>query len=575
LKCSKIKTSTETTHHFSLYSHLPITKLCQTTKPVKMKQLLPILLGIFLLACQSDNKDVIPTTIIKGTIQLPPLRTEENIRNNPNYLNSLEERQIVSLVSDAIRNGIEMPNHTTKIDAAGNYEFRVKIKDVSEVRLIHLRQQLPLMVSPGSELVVNLHFTNQEKWNGKQYQISGGSAAISEAMITYNNLFRDSFEVELNATLPYFIPNEFKTQRARITNRIERFTQKYIAQHTANDEKLTNWIMNHTNYRIGMDYLKYAFKRHNPRQFSPDLKESFPSSYFDFWETYPIENPAALNSLNYQNYLQLYQKYLFAKLRLTTPYQDCKSFPNCNPYEMEVDQIKQNLSGEVKDIILAQQVDYHLIRNDQGFLKNGFPLFMKEITDSLKMESVLARKQFLYEERPFEFPSNASLIQSDATGKKILMRIAEQNANRPTILYFWNTQRPVIYTYFSLERSLERSLEKLDSMNYNLVMLAHHSAVNVWKEKIVDIGLTGEQWHLTDAQFEFFYNYFQENRKTHVNYDRFRDRENFLLLINGDRNLSTLDNRSFRENSFSYLSNLPYKMSQYERDIKSNRIITK
>lgn len=538
-----------------------------------MKQFLPILLGIFLFTCQSDKEDPIPTTIIKGTIQLPPLRTEKNIVNNSYYLKSLEERQVVQLVSNAIRNGIEVPNHTTKIDAAGNYEFKIKIRVASEVRLIHLRNQLPLMVSPGSELVVNLHFVDQEEWGGKKYQISGKDATLSEAMVAYNNLFRDSFQIELNATLPYFIPNEFKTQRAKITNRIERFTQAYLSQHPSNDEKLTSWIKNHTNYRIGMDYLKYAFKRYGGWQLSPDLKESFPYAYFDFWETYPIENPAALNSLNYQNYLQLYQKYLFAQLRLTTPYQDCKKFPNCNVFEMEVAQIKDNLSGEIKDIVLAQQADYHLIRNDQGFLKHGFPLFMKEMTDSLKIESVLARKDFLYKDRPFEFPANASLIQSDATGKEILMQIAEQNANRPTLLYFWNTQRPVTYNYARI--NLERSLEKLDSMNYNLVMLAHHSAANIWKEKIVDIGLTGEQWHLNDEQFDFFYNYFQENRKPHHNYDRIRDRENFLLLINGDRNLSTLDTRSFRENSFTFLNSLHYRMANYELNLKESRIVTK
>jgi len=538
-----------------------------------MKQYLPIVWGLFLFACQSDTDTSIPITIIKGNIQLPPLRTEENIVSNPYYRATLEDRQKVNLISNAIRNGIEIPNHTLKIDTSGNFEFNIKIKEVSEVRLLHMRTQLPLMVSPGSEVIVNLHFENQENWKGEKYQILGENAAISNAMIRYNNLFRDSFQTELIATLPYFIPNEFKTHRSNITNQIERFMDEYIAKHTANDTELTNWIKNHTQYRIGMDYLKYAFKRHSIRQLSPDLKAPFPEAYFDFWETYPIENPTALNSLNYQNYLQLYQKYLFAKLRLTAPYQDCKKFPNCNAFELEIDQIRDNLSGEIKDIVLAQQADYHLIRNDQGFLKDGLPLFLKAITDSLKMESVLTRKAFLYEDRPFEFPSNASLIQSDATGKEILMTIAQQNADRKTILYFWNTQRPVISNYSTTP--LARSMEKLDSMNYNLVMLAHHSSVNIWKEKIVKKGLTGEQWHLNDKQFEFFYDYFLENRKPHANYDRILDRENFLLLINGKRNLSTLDNVNFRENSFSTLGSLHYRMAYYELNMKANRVITK
>jgi len=528
-----------------------------------MKRYLPLFLLVLFYYCTNQNAQEISFTIISGTIH-----------------HSKTDIHPVGLVTSAIRNGIEIPDYLTELDTNGHYSFKIPLEEPTEMRLQYGSYFKILYVHPSQNLVFNKTVSfdvhpNQsasEKLNWKIDTIIGSTAALSQKMNKYDQLFRDSFQIELYATLPYFIPNEFKTQRSKITNRIERFTKEYIAKNTKDDEALTSWIINHTKYRLGMDYLRYAFKRRNYRQLSPDLKEGFPEAYFDFWETYPIENPAALNSLNYQNYLQLYQKYLFAKLRFTTPYQDCKKFPNCNAFELEINQITKNLSGETKDIVLAQQADYHLIRNDQGFLENGLPLFLKEITDSLKMESVLTRKTFLYEDRPFEFPANASLIQSDATGKEILMRIAEQNADRKTILYFWNTQRPVVKDYPRIP--LERSMEKLDSMNYNLVMLAHHSSVNIWKEKIVEKGLTGEQWHLNDEQFEFFYHYFQVNRKPHANYDRILDRENFLLLINGKRNLSTLDNISFREHSFSYLGGLYARLGWYERDMNNNRIVT-
>ena len=88
-------------------------------------------------------------------------------------------------------------------------------------------------------------------------------------------------------------------------------------------------------------------------------------------------------------------------------------------------------------------------------------------------------------------------------------------------------------------------------------MLAHHSTPNIWKEKIAELGLIGDQWHLTDAQFSFFEDYFHKNRQPHINYDKIYDRENFLLLIDKNQNLNTINEISFRESNFTWLNNLP------------------
>ena len=114
--------------------------------------------------------------------------------------------------------------------------------------------------------------------------------------------FRDSFQVELSATLSYAIPREFKTQRTKITQRIQRFTEKYIQENVSNNPILAKWVKNHADYRIAMDYMKYAFKTYGFRSYSPDLKDGFPEHYFDFWEDFPVNNPTAISSLNYQKH---------------------------------------------------------------------------------------------------------------------------------------------------------------------------------------------------------------------------------------------------------------------------------
>lgn len=101
-----------------------------------------------------------------------------------------------------------------------------------------------------------------------------------------------------------------------------------------------------------------------------------------------------------------------------------------------------------------------------------------------------------------------------------------------------------------------------------LVVMAHHSTPNIWKEKIEEYGLIGDLWHLTDEQFSFFETYLQKNKQSHINYNKIYDRENFLLLIDKNQNLTTINDLSFRESNFTMLNMLP---SQFKYIIKRKR----
>jgi len=463
-----------------------------------------------------------------------------------------KERRKISIITNAIRAGLNTPNHHGLLDEAGNFHFILKIEAPTEIQIQRHAKHIPLYVTPGDNITVNIDFTKE----GNPHTINGDNANLNQKIAAYYQLFRDSFRVELNATLPYVIPREFKAQRSKITERIRKFTNKYIKEQASNTPILANWVKNHSEYRIALDYMKYAFKVYGFGQYSPDLKDGFGDHYFDFFEDFPVNNPAAITNLNYQNYLQFYRNYLLAKLRQTTSYQDCVNLPSCNEFEMEVAQLSNVLTGKTKDLTLSQQADYHLIRNNDAFLKNGFTKYLKAITDSIIIKDLLTRKEFLYGKRDFEFPDNASLIQTDASGQEILNSIVQRNPQKATLLYFWNTQREIAW-YFENKSQLQDVWKKMDSLDIKLVLLAHHSTSNIWKEKIEELGLIGDLWHLTDEQFSFFEDYFVDNRQPHVNYDKIYDLENFLLLIDKNQNLTTINEISFRESNFTWLNMLP------------------
>jgi len=533
-----------------------------------MKQYLPILLFLFAYACQNQATKEIPYTIIKGKIiRIPPPENRMTV-NGIDWAEIEKRRTQIGVISNAMRSGIEVANHNGNLDVEGNFHFIIKINEPTEIRIKYYYQSIPIYVEPGDEVAVILDLTREEN----PITVTGDHKEISEKFIAFDQLFRDSFNTELNATLPYAIPNEFKTQRAKITKRIRQTTQNFVKTDGSN-EIVANWVQNHAEYRIAMDYLKYAFRTYGFSEYSPNLRAGIGEYYFDFWEEFPVDNPLAIGNLNYQNYLQFYRKYTMAKLRQTTPYQDCVNLPTCNEFEMEVAELSNILTGRTKDLTLSQQADYHLIRNNNAFMKDGFSTYLNEITDSIIHKDLLARKDFLYEERAFEFPKNASLIQSDADGKEILNNIIQRNPNKATLLYFWNTQREIAW-YYESEAQLHDVWKSLDSLDIKLVLMTHHSTPNLWKEKIEEYGLIGDLWHLSDKQFSFFEDFFKNNRQPHFNYDKIYDRENFLLLIDRNQNLNTINDISFRESGFTWLNMLPSEFKYLKEKQRKTQITT-
>ncbi len=527
-----------------------------------MKQFLPILLLVLCYACSNQQTKEIPYTIIKGKIlRTPPPENRKQI-NGINWAEITKRQKKIGLITNVMRSGLNTPNHNGVLDKEGNFHFIVEIKEPTEVRLNYNRLNIPFYVEPGNAINIVMDLTKEDN----PVTITGDNEHISRKFIEFNQLFKDSFNVELNATLSYAIPNEFKTQRAKITKRIRQTTQAFLKANAGN-EVLDNWTYNHAEYRIAMDYMKYAFRTFGLGQYSTKLKGGLGDHYFDFWDEFLVNNPSAIGNLNFQNYLQFYRKYVMAKLRQTSPYQDCVNLPTCNEFEMEVDQLSHALTGRTKDLTLSQETNYHLERNNNAFIKNGFTKYLSEISDSIIIKDLLTRKDLLYEERDFEFPKNASLIQSDASGKEILNNIIQRHPNSATLLYFWNTQREIAW-YYDSKSQLQDVWKSLDSLEIKLVLMTHHSTPNIWKEKIEEYGLIGDLWHLTDEQFSFFETYFQNNRQPHINYDKIYDRENFLLLIDKNQNLNTINDISFRESNFTWLNMLP---SQFKYLIKKQR----
>lgn len=170
-----------------------------------MKQLLPLLLFVLCYACNSKSVKEIPYTIIKGKIKDNPVSRSPVWGVDAAAIE--KRRKKISLITNAIRSGLNVPNYHGKLDKEGNFHFLVKVEKPTEIRLQHHFKQIPIYVTPGDEITIDIDYTKERN----PHTIEGGNTVLNREISNFYQLFRDSFQVELNATLSYAIPREFKT----------------------------------------------------------------------------------------------------------------------------------------------------------------------------------------------------------------------------------------------------------------------------------------------------------------------------------------------------------------------------
>jgi hypothetical protein len=528
-----------------------------------LKFVASVLLLAIAVSCSSPEKEN-SYAIIKGKIT--------------GFTKDLQE---VGLITGAVKNGLKSPNYYAPIDKEGNYQFKVSLHHPKEVRIVYgYRTECILLLHPGDEVHYNFitynyvpqdsAFKIPENWIKK----AGKAMETSEKMNLFNQVFKDSFGLALSSTMSYALTWEFKNHRKKITERIRKFRNEFIEKEAKNNHLLQKWITNHSEYRIAMDYMRYAFKVMAFNKSSPDLKSNISDSYFDFWEEFPIDNPEAINTLNYQNYLVYYRRFLMANLASSTVYNDCKTFPNCNVYELEIEELSNKLKGKVNEFAMAQQVDFHLNNNSTDFLEKGYPLYQQKINDSLIIASIEKTKADLYTPKNIKLPQKAMLYQSDASGEQILSEIAKKHT-RHTLLYFWSAQRPIIGRGFGEKTPTEEIWKKFDTLGLDLVLLAHHSPENSWKEKIAEYGLINDLWLLNEAQYEYFEHQFSQKRRLHRNYDKILYKKDFMLIKDPSNELITFKDIGFRETSFYHLNWLPNYLKWTRKRQLRKQIISK
>ena len=87
--------------------------------------------------------------------------------------------------------------------------FLIKLKNPAELRIKYNRRFVPFYAAAGDEITIDIDYTKE----GNPISINGDHAEFSQQMIDYNELFQDSFDIELKATLSFALIREFKEQR--------------------------------------------------------------------------------------------------------------------------------------------------------------------------------------------------------------------------------------------------------------------------------------------------------------------------------------------------------------------------
>lgn len=167
-----------------------------------------------------------------------------------------------------------------------------------------------------------MHFEIDSKALGKNhtagelysfYKVTGSSEMMNKDLAVYKSLLSEAFgseyNREYNAAIKDLSPNEYEAYTDVYLKKRELIAEDFISNHNPCKEFL-EWLEYDLKFRQWEDLMMYLW--HHPFENQLNLfefRENIPDSYFDFLDTWDIENKDYLKSIHYQEFLSEFYKY--------------------------------------------------------------------------------------------------------------------------------------------------------------------------------------------------------------------------------------------------------------------------
>lgn len=223
-----------------------------------------------------------------------------NINNYHQAVNADTTATVELWIQDIVKDDVITFDDTVKPD--GSFLICMPLHHAQDVQLKYNSEFLTLFLKPGDELIVNFdgkNIVNTVIFKGNAANLNKGFAAYQYAQqLHLKQTYHSQLEKlrELDA-MKKGSPDQFK---AFVFERLRKdtiFYNNYIKNHALNDT-LRQWAKTEIRYQCANELFRYA-------SFATNVK-TLPKSYFDFLQTFPINNDEASISSAYLNYLSYY-----------------------------------------------------------------------------------------------------------------------------------------------------------------------------------------------------------------------------------------------------------------------------
>ena len=322
-----------------------------------MKKLIIIILFVLMYACQENKVDLLKegTIIISGKI--------DNTSKTPH--------NVVSIIIENIISG-KQQTITEKLNSNGEFLIRSNIYHSQDVFFKYGNALKPMLLNPGDSIYVSFDALRLDR----TITYTGESAETNNQLNIFFNKFSDYFikNDDVTSKITKYSPLKYKKAVYLQQIRYDSIFKDFKKEITPNNE-VTLWVKNYLKYRCGDDLISIA-------RF-PDIE--IPKEYWRFTDEYELNNNAALNCTQYQDYVRDYYSICFSR-KQNHIREAIKAFNKNNYYSylsIATDLIMRNFRGISRDLILSY-VLYSALDNDY-----------------LAVDSVLNNKDMSFETKQF------------------------------------------------------------------------------------------------------------------------------------------------------------------------------
>lgn len=250
-----------------------------------------------------------------------------------------------------------------ELDTGGNFTLNVSLSAPCLAELNYNGETIRMYLQPNDNIELHTDANNF----AKNILFQGNGAAENNYFVLFANELEQSPELRLiPSKVRDLAPNDYIGAVALKKTLLRTFLGKYMLAH-AISPSFEALINNEIDYNAAYELLVYP----EMHSYLTGENISMPANYFDFLKNTSVENPAALISYCYANFLEEYARYLFRESNISAG----STFKYA--YLAMYDLLKQQFQNkQIKDFVLAQDLVNALENTELSLIEQPYQDYM-------------------------------------------------------------------------------------------------------------------------------------------------------------------------------------------------------